>query len=263
MWRLITLTTDFGTRDSFVGVMKGVIISINPSVQIVDITHEISPQNIREASFSLLTSHSFFPPGTIHTVVVDPGVGSKRRCIAVETRDYYFVLPDNGIITPLLKKVIRVVELNREEYFRKPVSFTFHGRDIFAPVSAYLSLGKELEELGDPIPLESIQRIPWNEPEYRGEEVEGEILHIDRFGNLITSLEWEKVKKWAGGRRFVAFLKGEEIIRLVTAYQDEREAPFLIPGSSGYLEVSLYGRRAKDYFSCGVGEKIILRILPQ
>ena len=186
---VITLTTDFGTRDWFVGTMKGVIASIAPRSTVVDLTHDLPPGDIRGGAFALAASHRFFPKGTIHVAVVDPGVGSRRKAIAVQTAKGVFVGPDNGVLSwALAKEKIRAIHaLENEAYFLQPVSRTFHGRDIFAPVAAHLSRGVPIQKLGPA--LKDFVRLDWPEPRVRRGGFEGEVVYIDRFGNAITNLE--------------------------------------------------------------------------
>jgi hypothetical protein len=183
---LITLITDFGLKDNYVGVMKGVIYSINPNVGIIDITHQIEPYDIVGASFILKSSFKYFPKGTIHVIVVDPGVGSKRKIILVRTENYYFLAPDNGILG-FISDNHEIIELINKEYFLNEISATFHGRDIFAPVAAYLSLGKRIEEFGHR--LNKIKNLPSKfKPKFDKDKIVGEIIYIDHFGNLITNI---------------------------------------------------------------------------
>ena len=186
---IITLMTDFGLMDPYVGIMKGVILKIVPQATIVDLTHSISPQNIREAAFSLSTAIDYFPVGTIHLVVVDPGVGGKRRPIAVKTSQAYFVAPDNGVLTHSLKlnPASISIHLNNPAYHLPKVSKTFHGRDIFSPAAAHLARGIPIHALGDRI--NDLVQISISQPVYQPNgNIEGQIQHIDRFGNCITNI---------------------------------------------------------------------------
>ncbi len=255
---LITLITDFGSRDHFVGVVKGVILSINPSAKIVDITHEVSPQNIREAAFYLLSSYRFFPEHSVHVVVVDPGVGSKRRALACRSKEHYFVVPDNGILTPLLEELEEVVVLDRKEFFLHPVSKTFHARDIFAPCSAHLSRGMELAQLGTAVSLDKLVRIAWHNPRFTHERAEGEILHIDRFGNIITNFEVTELLTWKGSSGVKVILGREAIENWVDFYAQGGDVPFLIEGSSGYLEISLRNKSAAQFFRAKEGDRVVV-----
>jgi len=184
--RLITLLTDFGMKDWFVGAMKGVILSLQPRATVVDITHEIPTGDVRAGAFALAASYWLFPRGTIHLAVVDPGVGSQRKAIAVRTTDYVFLGPDNGVLSWALarQKVRAIHALENEHYFLRNVSRTFHGRDIFSPVAAHLSRGVSIKRLGPP--LLDFQRLEWPEPRQRKGRIEGQVVYIDRFGNAIN-----------------------------------------------------------------------------
>jgi hypothetical protein len=190
--RVITLTTDFGTKDGFVGVMKGVILGIAPQARLVDISHEISPQNVREAAYILARQVFYFPQGTIHVVVIDPGVGTQRRPIAAQIGAQYVVGPDNGVFSPLYEMAeengwpLKIVHTDKPEYWLKTISNVFHGRDIFSPVGAHLAAGVALEEQGseisDPVRFE----VP--KPEKTDKGWRGEVMHIDHFGNIASNI---------------------------------------------------------------------------
>jgi S-adenosyl-L-methionine hydrolase (adenosine-forming) len=187
--RIIALLTDFGHRDPFVGTMKGVMLGINPNVHLIDISHKITPQRIREAALVLSASCPYFPPPTIFLVVVDPGVGGTRRPIVVETAEHLFVAPDNGVLGPALDQaeVRRVIHATETRYFRQPISRTFHGRDVFAPLAAWLSCGIQVHEMGTTI--NGYQRLELPRPRAEaGGDLVGEVIYQDRFGNLITNI---------------------------------------------------------------------------
>jgi S-adenosylmethionine hydrolase len=255
---VITLLTDFGTKDYFVGAMKGVILSINPSALIVDISHEIDPQKIRSASFVLSNSYHYFPLKTIHVAIVDPGVGSNRRAILVETPRYFFIAPDNGLLSFVFEKEekesIKIFEITNEEFFLPKVSSTFHGRDLFAPVAAHLSIGALPEKIGkriyDPIILQApiLQQTSEN-------KLIGEIIHIDRFGNLVTNFHQENLPE-----RFVLKVSDELIEKHYKFYAEAKEGEiFSIIGSSGFLEISIFQASAAKRLNAFVGQKVILR----
>ena len=186
---MITLTTDFGMRDGYVPAMKGTILSIHPEARLVDVTHEIDPQDVMEAAFVLRTTVPYYPPGTVHCVVVDPGVGTDRRAVALRSDDQYFVGADNGLFTLLLdeKEPGAMVELDDPSAWRTDVpSRTFHGRDIFAPVAAHLDAGRSLDDLGSPI--DDLKPLRWAMPIIDSASVEGYVMHVDRFGNCITNI---------------------------------------------------------------------------
>ncbi|MFQ6093680.1 MAG: S-adenosyl-l-methionine hydroxide adenosyltransferase family protein [bacterium] len=237
---IITLTTDFGTQDGFVGAMKGVILSINPQAVVVDITHEIEAQDVMGAAFVLSHSCRSFPEGTVHIAVVDPGVGSARRPILLQTKRYFFVGPDNGLFSFVsdLDDTVRAIELTEPKYFLSPVSDTFHGRDIFAPVAAYLSLGVDPDELGPE--LKDYQRIPFPEPAVSEEGIEGQVVHIDRFGNLITNIDRRIFNDVVGEGRVRIELGPVRVEGVSHSYSEVGEgSPLAIFGSSGYLEISV------------------------
>lgn len=263
---LITLLTDFGTSDYFVGAMKGVILSINPQARIVDLTHEIPPQDVTAAAFTLRVAYQSFPAGTIHVAVVDPGVGSSRRPILVVAGSQVFVGPDNGILSYVLgnEPVVRVFELTREDYFRHPVSATFHGRDIFAPVAAAASNGVLPESLGDqiddPVPLP-----PLAPEQLENGKVRGRILHIDRFGNCITNFTQEDVPaEWLDiGVRLTVAGKMIKNFRRCFSEVGERgktEKPFAIWGSAGFLEIAAMNRSAAEMLSARRGQLVLLSV---
>lgn len=186
---IITLTTDFGRKDAYAGAMKGVILGINPSARIVDLSHEIEPQNIRQGSLVLASAYNFFPKGTVHVAVVDPGVGSGRKLLCVKTRSAYFMAPDNGILTPVLEaeKSCSVREISNRVFFRKKISATFHGRDILASAAGWLSKKDIFSRLGPAVPR--CQRLTWPAVKRLKGGVRGEILAVDHFGNLITNIK--------------------------------------------------------------------------
>ncbi len=250
---VITLLTDFGLGDYFVGAMKGVILSINPKATIVDITHEVPPQDVLAAAFILEASWPYFPQGSIHVAVVDPGVGSGRRIIAVKTVRAIFLAPDNGLLTPILKSedVQEIFSITNPNYWLPEVSPTFHGRDIFAPVAAHLSLGVPLEDMGvtieDPILLE--WPCPFKLPDGT---IVGHILHIDRFGNLITNLKAHDLKEGV-----VIRVAGCKIHGLKRTFADVGEGePVAYIGSTGRLEIAIRQGNAARTFKLRRGDKI-------
>jgi len=255
---VITLLTDFGLKDYFVGAMKGVILSINPSAVIVDISHEIEPQRIRSATFVLSNSYHYFPPKTIHVAVVDPGVGSERRAILVETPRYFFIAPDNGLLSFIFEnndETVKIYELTNEEFFLPKISRTFHGRDIFAPVAAHLSIGVLPEQMGrkihDPVRLEI--SIPQKLSERR---LAGEIIHIDRFGNLVTNFRGEIPEN------FVLRLGDQLVEKHYRFYSEAKENEvFSIVGSSEFLEISVFQDSAASRLKAFIGQEVEMLIL--
>ncbi len=242
---MIALLTDFGTKDYFVGAMKGVILSINQTAQIIDITHEIEPQDIESASFTLRACYQNFPQKTIFVAVVDPGVGSNRRAILVETDNYFFIAPDNGLLSFVFEeaKSFRVFELTNKKYFAEKVSATFHGRDIFAPIAAHLSKGVLPNEFGA-----EIQNFIHNSTENNSPQ----IIHIDRFGNLITNLKRENLPE-----NFALEINGERIEKLQNYYAEaEKLELFMIFGSAGFLEIVAFQDSAQKRLNAKNGQAI-------
>lgn len=258
---IITLITDFGNKDGYVGAMKGVMLDINPNLHIVDITHDISPQDIGEASFVLMTTFPFFPKGTIHLAVVDPGVGSLRRPLATKASDHIFVGPDNGIFGFLCHrgKKPEIYEITENRFFRHEISYTFHGRDLFAPVAAHLSLGLALNRVGKPI--SHIEEGTSFKPFVEEGFIQGEIIYVDRFGNLITNITKELVEKVAKGRD-VEIRAGEKVILGISQFYSQ-EAPgevLALFGSSSFMEISINMGNAAQKLKMGKGDKVIVEL---
>jgi S-adenosylmethionine hydrolase len=255
--RIITLLTDFGSQDYFVGAMKGAILSINSKARIVDISHEIPPQDIRTAAFNLVAVYQEFPSGTIHVAVVDPGVGSARRGIIIECAGQFFVGPDNGVFSWICEREgsFVAVDLTDEKFFRHPVSDTFHGRDIFAPAAAALSKGIALKEFG-PI-IDDLVQLESLEPERVNRSViEATIVHIDRFGNCITNLTRDH---FGAGAKLV--INGREISTFRQFFADSAvrdDELFLLFGSAGFLEIAAQDTSAAKILSARRGDRVIL-----
>lgn len=254
---IIALLTDFGTQDYFVGAMKGVILSINKNANIVDITHEITPQDINSASFILQNCYADFPAKTIFVAVVDPGVGSKRRAIIVETEKYFFVAPDNGLLSFVFEKAenYKVFEISSEIFFRQPVSRTFHGRDIFAPCAAHLSGGVKPHEFGNEI--NDFVVLAKRNPRRTSKNVtEAEIIFIDRFGNLITNLKAEDLP-----HKFYLEINNQKIEKLRGFFAEAEPGElFMIKGSAGFLEIAAFQNSAKDLLNAEIGQNISVNI---
>lgn len=257
MKRIVTLTTDFGLKDPYVGAMKGAMLSVAPGMAIVDITHLIGPGNILEGAFIMLEACRYFPKGTVHVGVVDPGVGSERKPILVETEDYFFVGPDNGLFSLAASSLgMRgAIELTNKKFFLPEVSSTFHGRDIFGPVAASLSLGADPKEFGTELGKICALDIP--RPSIDGDGVAGEVIYVDSFGNLITNIRQEDVD--APGSCVVS-IKGIALNGVKKTYSMAKESePLALIGSSGYLEVAVNSGSASGVLKAGVGEKVRVR----
>lgn len=247
------MLTDFGTKDYFVGAMKGVILSINPNVQIVDITHEIEAQNINAAKFTLQACYKNFPEKTIFVAVVDPGVGSNRRAILVETDEYFFVAPDNGLLSFIFNETVnfKVYELTNEKFFAENISRTFHGRDVFAPVAAHLSNGINPFEFG--VQIDEFIRLNETKPfENESGEIVGEIIHIDKFGNLITNLTKENLPE-----KFVLEINDVKIEKLNEYFAEAEKGEILmIFGSAGFLEIAAFQSSAQKLLNSKAGNLV-------
>jgi hypothetical protein len=254
---IITLTTDFGLRDPFVGVMKGVILGICPDVRLVDLTHDVAPQDVLEAALVLESSARFFPGGTVHLAVVDPGVGSRRRGLAISAAGQRFVGPDNGLFSAALGEPgWMAVSLENPEYRLAEVSQTFHGRDIFAPAAAHLASGIALERFGPPVTDPMRLRFPDCRLE-NGAWV-GEVIGADGFGNLLTSVTARRLSEAAAG--WIVELGGRVLGPLVSCYADGREGePSAIIGSSGRVEIFVRNANAQAVLGAGRGTPVRVR----
>jgi len=276
---VITLLTDFGLGDAYVASVKGVILGINPEAVIVDISHSIEPQNILQAAFVLSTAHQYFPDGTIHVVVVDPGVGSQRKVILLRTSSAYFLAPDNGVLSYVIDEIcpaetvdyqdstlfsprprnikgyLEAIAITNSKFWRHPVSTTFHGRDIFAPTAAHLSLGISLDEFGEAV--DSVYASARPKPYYDSNGyLVGYVVHIDNFGNLITNITDIDLP-----RREVSVELGGQSVHGVDNYYAESEGLVAILGSSDYLEISLSNGNAASFLGAKIGDKV--RLLPK
>jgi len=257
---IIALLTDFGTKDYFVGAMKGAILNVNENVKVIDITHEIPPQDIRSAGFTLRACYKSFPKKTIFVAVVDPGVGSNRRAILVETGDYYFIAPDNGLLSFIFdeEKQSRVFELTEEKFFAENISRTFHGRDVFAPVAAHLSKGIQPDEFGGEI-KDFISFRKANPRKISANKIEAEIIHTDHFGNLITNLTEKDLPE-----NFALEINGKTISKLQGFFaESEKSEVFIISGSAGFLEIAAFRDSAEKLLNAKSGQKIIVKALPK
>jgi S-adenosyl-L-methionine hydrolase (adenosine-forming) len=256
---IITLLTDFGLSDYYVAAMKGVILRRSPMVDIVDISHEISPQNILSAAYVLFGAYDYFPAGTIHVVVVDPGVGSARRPIVVKAGQYYFVGPDNGVFSFVLRQAdYQVFEITNRSLFASEISSTFHGRDIFAPIAAALSLGIPLEEIGKH--LSRVQLLP-EIVQVSPSSLESRIIHIDRFGNCVTGIEQAAFSGSKLPKTFALHAGNSQIRQQKCFYLEEvtePNNPFVIWGSAGFLEISLPLSSAAERLDLRIGDPVRL-----
>jgi S-adenosylmethionine hydrolase len=254
----ITLTTDFGTHDWFVGTMKGVISRLAPRTQVIDLSHEIPAGAIRTGAFALTAAYSFFPKKTVHLAIVDPGVGTGRRAIGIETSNYFFVGPDNGLLSwAVASEGIKAVHsLDNGRYFLPQLSATFHGRDLFAPVAAHLSSGVPLRKMGRH--LKEFNRLPWPEAKQSRHGIAGEILYIDRFGNGITNIPSHLLPSQAGRLKIV--LRRRHVCPVAPSYNAvPPQCPLGVVGSSGFLEIAINGGNAAEVLKLRVGLPIEVR----
>lgn len=258
---VITLTTDFGLSDHFVGTMKGVILSICREAEIVDISHQVGAYEVTEGAFVLAQAYRYFPRGTVHVVVIDPGVGTSRRPILMQAAGHYFVAPDNGVLSMICaREKHKVRAITAEKYFLKPVSRTFHGRDIFAPVAAHIAKGVPAARMGKPV--DDYLRLNFEKPVRTARRGwTGAILKIDHFGNLITNFPADDFPDLQE-RPFEMSVGLQTVSQFARNYAERGPGElFLIIGSSGYMEVSACQASAAKLLGCGVGAPVELRIL--
>jgi hypothetical protein len=269
---MITLTTDFGTRDAYVAAMKGVMRGVHPEARFVDVTHEISPQDVMETAFVLRSAVPYFPEGTVHLVVVDPGVGTERRAVAVAHEGRYFVGPDNGVFPLVLDDATpdAAVELDQPSRWRTPdPSTTFHGRDIFAPVAAHIAAGCTLDDVGTPV--DTLEPLRWALPIVDEHGIEGQISHIDRFGNCITNIrratlakvddvDAERLSGDAKATLDVTCYAGSAVLEGLHATYGEvaRGEPLLLFGSTGFLEIAVNAGNAAELLNIRTGDSVKL-----
>ena len=264
---VISIVSDFGTDDEYVGVIKGVMLSINPSASIVDITHQIAPQDIHQAAYLIPSYYHFFPEGTVHIVVVDPGVGSQRSILALSHRKHFFIAPDNGVLTLLLnaEKSDTIIRVDNADYFLKPLSPTFHGRDIFAAVGAHLSCGTKLDALGTRIEAKDSVRLKnLNCRILQTGELIGRIVSIDRFGNLITNIDSNSLAAFSQTKalkHLQIHIGAVAISGLCRTYSDASpKAALALLGSRNYLEIAVNGGNAADNLNARKGDPVRLEL---
>jgi S-adenosyl-L-methionine hydrolase (adenosine-forming) len=257
---IITLLTDFGASDVFVGSMKGVILGINPLAHIVDLTHDIPAHNVRAAAYLLHSAARYFPPGTIHVAVVDPGVGSERRPLLVFTMEQYFIAPDNGLLSGILAAEMEaeIRELTNKQYFLGPIGSTFHGRDAFAPAAAWLSRGEPIETFGPE--AKNVIRFEIARPRQENDKLFGEVQHIDRFGNLITNISREDLVSFGGADQVsrVRVRIIETLIHGVLRFYADAPSGTLaaLINSDGWLELFCHQARATDLVGAKIGDPV-------
>jgi len=258
---VIALLTDFGTRDHYVGAMRGVALGICPDATLADITHDIAPQDVLGGALELAAAFTYFPSGTVFLCVVDPGVGSARRGIGVEAGGYRFIAPDNGLLTLVFRECppTRVVELTEPQYARSEISRTFEGRDRFAPAAAWLARGTDLGALGPPLASWQLLDVP--EPRVQDGQISGVVLRVDRFGNLVTNIDRRSVQQVAGGRRIIVEAAGRPVPDVVETYAEAAPGSICaLFGSSGHLEIAINGGSAAASLGLSRGAPLSVRL---
>lgn len=256
---IIALLTDFGLRDGFVGVMRGVILGIAPDARLVDLTHDTPPQDIATGAWTLATVWRFFPEGTIFLCVVDPGVGGARLPIALRAGGHYFVGPDNGLCTPMLasNELVTAVALTEPRYQRPNPAPTFHGRDIFAPAAAHLAAGVPLAALGTPLAADQLVTLPFPEPEWEGDILRGEVLHVDHYGNLITTIGGDLAAAVLASPTSILTLGAHIITARGRSFAEGAPGqPMLYLDSSGYLAIAVRDASAATLLAAKRGDAV-------
>lgn len=251
---LIAFLTDFGQRDHYAGTMKGVVLGICPDAALVDISHEVPAHDVAAGALELASSYRYFPLGTIFLVIVDPGVGSERRAVAVEAGGYRFVAPDNGVLSVVLDELpaLHAVEIQERKYARPTISRTFEGRDVFAPAAAWLASGLELAALGPP--AGSLARVDVPVPVEASDGLIGQVVSVDRFGNLVTNIDRRRFETCVAGETPAIRIGPHEISRVVETYADARAGELCaLFGSSDHLEIAMNGVSAATTIRCGRG----------
>jgi S-adenosylmethionine hydrolase len=260
---VIALLSDFGTRDHYVGTMKAVVLGICPDANLVDITHDIAPHDVVDGALELAAAYKYFPAGTIFVAVVDPGVGSQRRGIAADVGDYRFVCPDNGLLTLVAREAPpkKVVELTERRYARPTVSRTFEGRDRFAPAAGWLAKGIQLTALGRPAP--DFHKLDIPQPQAADGDLSGEVLRIDRFGNLVTNIDRKTFEGAARSGTMQVTAGGHSVGRLVATYTDIQPGEICaLFGSTDHLELAANSESAAERLGLGRGAVIEVKRLP-
>ncbi len=281
--KILTLLTDFGIKDSYVAEMKGVLYSFVPDINVIDITHEINPQNVKEASFVLLNSYKYFPDDTLHIVVVDPGVGTDRDILYIKTNNYHFIGPDNGVLFETVledgikqmfsidvKKLYDVIAIKWksnsliDRITSTSPSNTFHGRDVFAPLAAFIMDNGNIDEVS--VLKEKIINLTDSKPEVENQKIKGEIIYIDHFGNLITNISFDLLKGvFEDLERFKVYLyKNSDVFyigKIKNSYGFVKNgSPVALVNSRGYLEIAINGGNASNFFGTGIGSKVEVKI---
>lgn len=257
---IITLLTDFGIKDGYVGSLKGIMLGICPEARLIDISHLVPPQDVRAAAYLLASHYRDFPTGTIHLAVIDPGVGSERRALAIRTSHYFFVGPDNGLFSWILEEQsgARIVSLENRQFWRSAVSMTFHGRDIFAPVAAHLAKGIDIDEFGPPC---TPARVQWDPVKRSKEALTGEVIYIDHFGNAITNVTHSDLQGAGKPENITIQIGPHRIDAFVDTYSDASHSTAVaLIGSSGHLEIAVNQGNAAELLNIRAGVLVIIHL---
>ncbi len=266
---VITLLTDFGLADGFIGVMKGVMLQICPAARLVDISHDLPQFSIQAGAFLNQWSFGYFPQGTVHLCVVDPGVGTSRRMLAVEVSGHYFIAPDNGVLSPVvrLNEQKKIISITNQRYWLDKVSHTFHGRDIFSPVAAHIAAGVPMDEMGERI--DDPVLLPQRETKFTKKSIECSVEYIDRFGNLITTLSHDNYQAWLNRHGIdpetIRIKAGQDLIDGISSSYGEKESGELLTVFDGYnrLEVSVNQGSAKEQTGLQYGDCVSLHVIEE
>ena len=264
--KLITLSTDFGFHDPYAGVMKGVILSRAPEARIVDLCHAIRAHDVQQAAYMIAANYRYFPAGSIHVLVVDPGVGSQRRIILLSAGGHYFLAPDNGVLSLVAQEShnIKVFEAKRPDLYLHPLSQTFHGRDIFAPLAAYLALNNSRDDIGPELELHQLRQLKLPQPaiDHGKKQITGAVVDIDHFGNIITNINRDNITELTANPEEVVVTLGNHSLRHITISYDSVPIgqALLIFNSTFHLEIAINQGRASDYFQIKPSAKVLLQM---
>ncbi len=260
MTSIITLTTDFGLADPYVGIMKGVILCRTIDIHIIDLTHQIKPQDVQTAALTVEHAYSFFPENSVHLVVVDPGVGSKRNIICLENDSHFFVGPDNGVLSPFFKSCTALHQVTNTDLFLKEISNTFHGRDIMAPVAASLADGLPIQKTGPALSTDQCVWIDYPTATISDHAISGTVIHIDNFGNLRTSITSDNLKQCGDKQQLRISIGFYSITGLSNSYADVKKHETLaIIDSQGHLEIAVKNGSGAEKLNAKVGDKVVVR----
>ncbi len=259
---IITLTTDFGITDPYAGIMRGVVLTVNPRATVVDITHGIPVHDIFNGAFTIGNSYTYFPEGTVHCAVVDPGVGGGRKNIAIQTARYFFVGPDNGIfsIIKIREDIREIREITNSQFTRPNISKTFQGRNVFAPCAGVLSRGAVFDQIGPMVLVKNLESIAILQPVEDGRTLNGEVISVDSFGNMVTNITGDRFRSFVGNRKYAIYFAAERFTKISETYEEQPPGtPLVVISSSGYLEISMSSGNAAKYFMTSPGNSISIR----